>query len=365
MADYAIIRVAKYHKTDLPGIQKHMGRQGECLSNPDIDPSRKNDNIALRQGGHDIAGDVGNLTDKVNKRLSQVPHKKAIRKDAVVLCDVLVTYSPSKDLDYGFDAMAYFSQALDFIGRKYGKDNIMYAVIHRDETTPHMDVGFVPLVGDRLCAKELLSRKNLIQLHDDFAREVGQRFGLERGKRRLDGQAYVKHLTDLEYKTKTKEAELSDKISKKRQELAKVTPKMPKKRSTWFGLRSEYDDKAIRTLARQAAAGRADLRELHEYASMRRELDAKSQELDKREAAIKAREDEFEQDYGDDFGYGITPAKMARRLRAAEAEVKRVNNQNVKYAHILDQHGLLPRATEKKSRGITRNKTKSRDELER
>lgn len=364
MADYAIIRVQKYHKTDLPGIQKHMGRQAECLSNPDIDPSRKNDNIAIRRWSDDIAGDVGNLTDKVAKRLSQVPHKRAIRKDAVVLCDVLVTYSPSKEQDFGFNYINYFSQALDFLERKYGKDNVMYAVVHRDETTPHMDVGIVPLVGDRLCAKELFSRRNLIQLHDDFAQDVGAQFGLERGKRRLDGQAYVKHLTDLEYKAKTKEAELSDKISKKRQELARVTPRAPKKRSTWFGLRSEYDDKAIRTLAKQAAAGRADLRELHEYASIRQELDDKSQELDKREAAIKAREDEFEQDYGDDFGY-ITPARMAQRLRAAEAEVKRLNNQNVRYAHILDQHGLLPRAPEKKSRGITRERSHGRNGPER
>lgn len=357
MADYAIIRIAKYHKTDLPGIQKHMGRQGECLSNPDIDPNKQYDNIALRRLDSNIAADVGNLTEKVNKRLSEVPHKRAIRKDAVVLCDVLVTYSPSKGQDFSFSYMDYFSQALDFIKSRYGKENIMYAVIHRDEKTPHMDVGFVPIIGDRLCAKEICSRKNLFKLHTDFAIEVGANFNLERGKRRLEGQTYVKHLTDLEYKTKTKEQELSKKIDDKKRELAKVTPRLPKKRSTFFGLRSEYDEKSMRLLARQAAAGRADLRELHGYQSERQALDMRSQELDKREAAIKAREESFEHDFG-----AYTPQQLADKVKQTEARlevyVKHVLQQErmfyngQKWSHVADSK------SSQKSRGITRAKSK-------
>lgn len=357
MADYAIIRIAKYHKTDLAGIQKHMGRQGDCLSNPDIDKSKKYENIALRRLDSNIAADVGNLTEKVNKRLSEVPHKRAFRKDAVVLCDVLVTFSPEKAHDFSFNHMDYFSQALHFIERKYGKKNIMYAVIHEDEKTPHMDVGFVPIIGDRLCAKEICSRKNLIQLHTDFAREVGMNFNLERGKRRLEGQAYVKHLTDLEYKAKTKEQELSAKIAKQKKELAKVTPRLPKKRSTFFGLRSEYDEKSMRLLARQAAAGRANLKEIHSYAVKSQELDRRSEELDKREAAIKAREESFEHDFG-----AYTPQQLADKVKQTEARlevyVKHVLQQErmfyngQKWSHVADSKSA------QKSRGITRAKGK-------
>lgn len=362
MADYAIIRVAKYHKTDLAGIQKHMGRQGECLSNPDINPRRAGSNIAIRPMDWDIAGDVGNLTEKVNKRLSEVPHKKAFRKDAVVLCDVLVTFSPEKAHEIGFDCMDYFSQALHFIERKYGKENIMYAVVHNDEKTPHMDIGFVPVVGDRLCAKELFSRKNLVQLHTEFARDVGMNFNLERGKKRLEGQAYVKHLSDLEYKAKTKEQELSKKINAKKKELAKVTPRIPKKRSTFFGLRSEYDEKSMKLLARQAAAGRADLRELHGYASERQELDRRSEELDNREAAIAEREAMFEKEYG-----GLTPSQVADRLQDAERKVKSLTKSRNNIIRIMADHGLrfdsngnlIEGSQQKeKSRGITRAKGK-------
>lgn len=351
MADYAIIRVQKFHKTDLPGIQKHMGRQAESHSNPDIDQEKSISNFAMLRQDNNIAAEVGNLTEKVKKRISQVPHQKAVRKDAVVLCDVLVTFSPDKMQDPNFDYRQYFSQALHFLQKRYGKDNIVYAVVHNDEKTPHMDVGLVPIVGDRLCAKELFARRNLIKLHTDFARYVGQDFGLERGKQRLDGEAYVKHLSDLEYKTKTKEAELTDKIEQKRQKLAKITAKMPKKRSTLLGLRSEYDERAVQILALQAAAGRADLRTL-------KKVDERSQALDKREADLKAREDAFK------LEYGRTPEQLLDEVKSAREEVKDLIKDKVRYLTMLRKAGLI-KDDKGKSRDASRTKAKNRDGLER
>lgn len=42
----------------------------------------------------------------------------------------------------------YFSAVLNFVRERHGSQNILAATIHRDETTPHMHVLFVP-VTDR------------------------------------------------------------------------------------------------------------------------------------------------------------------------------------------------------------------------
>ena len=42
---------------------------------------------------------------------------------------------------------AYFRDALDWLKNKHGAENVVYAGIHRDETTPHMYAYVVPRVG--------------------------------------------------------------------------------------------------------------------------------------------------------------------------------------------------------------------------
>ncbi len=40
---------------------------------------------------------------------------------------------------------AYFRRALEWIEDRHGKENVLSAVIHRDEATPHMTVMTIPL----------------------------------------------------------------------------------------------------------------------------------------------------------------------------------------------------------------------------
>ena len=55
----------------------------------------------------------------------------------------------------------FFKGALDYLKNKIGEEFIISANVHLDETTPHMHVGFVPIIDNSLSAKKLIDRKLL------------------------------------------------------------------------------------------------------------------------------------------------------------------------------------------------------------
>ena len=113
----------------------------------------------------------------------RLPEKR--RKDAVLAIEYLITASPeamqAKD---GRAQTAYFDDALKWLRERHGAANVVYAGIHRDESTPHMYAYVVPLdeATGRLNARRWLGgSKALSEMQTDFAATVGARHGLERG----------------------------------------------------------------------------------------------------------------------------------------------------------------------------------------
>ena len=81
---------------------------------------------------------------------------------------------------------AYFRDALDWLKERHGAENVLSAVVHRDESTPHMTVMTIPLdEHGKLNARALVgNRQKLSAMQTDFAQEVGLEHGLERGLER-------------------------------------------------------------------------------------------------------------------------------------------------------------------------------------
>ena len=79
----------------------------------------------------------------------------------------------------------YGSRAADFLIDRVGRENIVSAVVHMDEKTPHLHLTFVPLTKDnRLCAKEIIgNRASLTKWQDDFHAYMVEKYpDLERGE---------------------------------------------------------------------------------------------------------------------------------------------------------------------------------------
>ncbi len=79
------------------------------------------------------------------------------------------------------DHRAFFEDALQFFIRRHGRENIVMAVVHRDEPNMHMHVIVLPVTKDGIFKWELVfPRKSFAQLHDSFQKEVGSRWDLRR-----------------------------------------------------------------------------------------------------------------------------------------------------------------------------------------
>ena len=183
----------KYHKQDVAPIEKENERDENYEAvNPQIDSERTRNNYRFTP----YFGKT--YTEFINGRIKELGLSP--RKDAVVMNSFVV----GSDKTF-FDGLAkveqynFFPECYKFFAERYGEENIIAAVVHNDETTPHMHLNLMPVTKDgRLCSKQLFDKPQLQQLQTDFYEEVGKRWGLQRGK---EG-SQRKHLSTAEFKAK-------------------------------------------------------------------------------------------------------------------------------------------------------------------
>ncbi|MGR6342668.1 MobV family relaxase [Priestia megaterium] len=200
MAKYGIIRMQKFHKDAILGIQKHNQREGENSKNKDIDSTRTMLN-------YDFVNEDKIKYHEEIKKMTATRVKRKIRNDAVLVAEFFVSASPEYMHAMSPDEQRkYFEASLDHIAGKYGQQNILYAVVHNDESTPHMHVGFVPITEDRrLAAKEYFHGKTKIRrIQDDFHNYMNKRgYDIERGE-----PSELQHKSVHEFKKQEREKEL-------------------------------------------------------------------------------------------------------------------------------------------------------------
>lgn len=188
---YGIMRVEKRGRADVYGIQLEANRtveqheKGLEFDKSDIDWGKTDDNIFLvqtEQWNREIT--------KAIKRIETETEKKT-RKDAVVLLDGLFTASPEFfEGKTTQEIKKYFEDCLDFYVKEYcqgDETRVLNAVIHLDETTPHMQVASIPVYtsesGNRLNAKIIMGNKTDYRKRQDrFFEAVSEKYGLERGE---------------------------------------------------------------------------------------------------------------------------------------------------------------------------------------
>jgi hypothetical protein len=173
MANYCILRVEKRKTIGAKALARHAHRESKVQN---ADPSRAGENTVM--AGPTTAEAVMEL------HRSKLPAKH--RKDAVTALDFFVGMSPEAAAAMTPTAQdQYFKRALRWIAAKFGgSSNIISAVVHRDETTAHMQVLTVPLLNGTLNAKQLVGNRGDMQaMQDSFAETVGAASKLRRGER--------------------------------------------------------------------------------------------------------------------------------------------------------------------------------------
>ena len=208
---YAILRFQKHKGGASKALSAHHERTKESYaSNPDIDRSRTAQNIHLVTPRWSYEQEI--------KHRIQIAGCK-VRKDSVKFVDTMVAVSPEFAEKHDSEMREFFERAFDFLQKRIGQQNIISAVIHLDEKTPHMHLCFVPLTKDgRLSAKEILgNKKTMIQWQDDFYACMAERWPeLQRGapavktKRKHLPTQWYKQVTAMDEKLQQMEQALSD-----------------------------------------------------------------------------------------------------------------------------------------------------------
>lgn len=203
---YMVCHFGKYKSGNVFGLQKHNQRENKNYSNMDIDKARTPLNYDLvNQGNINYLKRVKSIIEA--NRASE----RAIRKDATIYCECII----SSDSDF-FENLTedkqkeFFKNSLDYLRSKIGEEFIVSANVHLDETTPHMHVGFVPIIENSLSAKKLIDRKFLREVQDQlpaYLKNLG--FDIQRGikgsKRKHKDTKELKKELDRELENKYKD----------------------------------------------------------------------------------------------------------------------------------------------------------------
>jgi hypothetical protein len=174
---YAILRFAKKKMGGVTAAYAHNERKKEAYkSNPDIDAGRQQDNYHLVMPKQAYRRKVVQMIAESGCRT---------RKDSVVMVETLITASPEfMGALPPPERREFFQRALQFMQSKIGRGNIISAVVHMDERTPHMHLSFCPITPDKkLSAKTILGNQaQLSRWQSDYHAAMSKRWPeLERG----------------------------------------------------------------------------------------------------------------------------------------------------------------------------------------
>ena len=203
---YMVCHFGKYKSGNVFGLQKHNQRENENYSNIDIDKARTPLNYDLvNQEDINYLKRVKTIIE-ANRR-----SERAIRKDATVYCECIISSDGAFFENLTDDKQKeFFKSSLDYLKNRIGEEFIVSANVHLDETTPHMHVGFVPIIENSLSAKKLIDRKFLREVQDQllaYLKNIGfdiQR-GIEGSKRKHKDIKEFKKELDREVENKCKD----------------------------------------------------------------------------------------------------------------------------------------------------------------
>lgn len=213
--------IAKYKATSVGHMLAHYRRDASSLERDNIDPKRTKDNMVVahytNKDGHLVVGRVVPREGEPNwgtveRRIERVNEaqkaagKRATRKDAVVMADVVVTLPDNVRKG---DEDRFFRLTYWYLSKKFGIDNMMGGYVHKDEVlkdgTPardHMHAPFTPILDGRFNYKKMCPRSFYQSMHkelgDYLERCLGYRPEVELGEDTRARRVYTDKSVDID-----------------------------------------------------------------------------------------------------------------------------------------------------------------------
>ena len=171
------------------GAYKHNERKTRNHSNKNINSTKTELNYYLKKNELSYIKEFDKIKEKYDL-------KGQIRSNSNIMCEMVFT-SDQKFFDkIGYEeSKRYFEESYKFICeyKNLGEQNIISAVVHMDEDTPHMHLLFIPVIHttdkqgnkiDKVCCRDFWKGKNSYRdLQNAYFKHIsGKGFKLERGE---------------------------------------------------------------------------------------------------------------------------------------------------------------------------------------
>lgn len=212
------MHIEKFSKASFQGLLLHCDRTFKNHSNECIDKEKSHLN-------YNLAKEKKTAKEVLEFAQKHMRGNKKIRDNINVVVGACVTLPQGIDPKHKDEVEMFFQVSFEFLKYRYcgGKnESIVSSYVHLDETTPHMHFLFIPIDKEgKLSAKNVISKKDLQSLHQDydrmtraiFKRDVGVVNGATKDRKNLD----IKEFKEL----KEQEKAIKNELKKKTEEVQK------------------------------------------------------------------------------------------------------------------------------------------------
>lgn len=190
MSRYAIMRFQKYKAGSVANIERHQRHRNRLRNRSH--PEREEENRTWKRYEETMTQTIR----KAIKAQEQATGRK-VRKDANVLCELVLTFSP--EMEERVNLPEWVRTNFAWVRDTFGKGKMIRADLNRDEATTHLHC-FVIMTDEngRFNSSRFFNKKKqIVEMQDSYA-EAMRPFGLERGLSKE--QTGAKHQTLHEWK---------------------------------------------------------------------------------------------------------------------------------------------------------------------
>lgn len=324
----------KYKATSVGHMLAHYRRDPSSLGRENIDPARVGMDYTLAldpadglvkpmEGVEPNWATVEGRIERVNER-AKAEGKRAVRKDAVVMADVVVTLPENvREGDEG----AFFGWTYCFLADRLGSGNMLGGFVHRDEVRTdgspvrdHMHAAFTPILDGRFNFKKMCPRTFYQSLHKDLGDYLEQHLGYRPEIELEDGKRAQKALSRVDKRDiDAARAEILAPVERKAGEIVADATERAERASA----ARKRDEARARTARKDLAdiAGQVDEKR-SQAAEIDRRIAEKMAELDRLDGEI-GEKIELRNEVGDDLQRESARLESLRQgTRAAERDVE-------------------------------------------
>lgn len=372
LISYQVLRIEKFSKGDLGKIGAETERTARRHRNEDIDSERTPLNYYFKKSEGGLNAQWKQTMQGLNATFKET--KKAVAFEGVIVTSDKAFfeergYVPGEPLP--LELQKFFADSYAFLKRQIGyhggDQNILSAVVHLDETTPHLQLYYIPVVDEgrkkvyakgadgkvlrnvkgspvqakdkdgkslyervlleqpKICSSEFWEQRGAQisygNLQDEFHEQVAWRYGLERG----EVGSNKKHTTKYQWQKQQQEKELAEKDAA----LTQATAKIEEADKTLQDKNADISAAEKKLEQIQFRADIAEGRQAHAERATQK-LESERERLTREVAPLTAAAEAFRQASGKKPDKKQIPALLAENARL---------EKELEYSR-KDQHGL-------------------------